>query len=622
MIRFPNPGLDAREAFKGTALDDWLPASHVYEALQMSARQHGEREALTFVSGGEPDAPWRHISYPALLDGVTRCANALAALGVGRGDVVAYLLPSLPETQFVLWGAETVGIAFPINPLLTAEHIAELASAARVKVLVALGPTPGADFWEKALQVRARVPSIQALVRVGGTAPTPSEGLDLGALMRQARAQPGFGPASADDTAALYHTGGTTGAPKIVRHTHRNQLAAAYGGAFAVGIEPQDALLNGLPMFHVAATMFGSLSLLLAGARIVLLSAAGFRNPSIVRNFWRIAQVSEATLVGGVPTALAGALQVPVGDADLSRLRANLCGAALTPRAVAQGVEAATGQPLREIYGMTECAGVICVDPISRPRVLGSAGLPIAFCDVQARSLQADGGVGGPCTAGELGVLVVRGPNVAPGYVNPAHNAGLFTADGWLVTGDTGVVDASGRVTVSGRTKDLIIRSGHNIDPALVEDCMRTHPAVADAAAVGMPDPTAGEVPAVFVVLKPGQVVDEEALRAHGMRTIAEPPAKPRRVFVVDTLPLTAVGKVYKPALRAEAARRHLVEVLAGEGLGVAVFGEPPRGITVQLCAEAGAAPDAAQRRRVADKLAPYTVAVTWRQSIGDEALH
>jgi fatty-acyl-CoA synthase len=610
MTRFPRP--NAAEPFAGTTLADWLPADNVHAALRDSAAVHAERSAISFVASGEPGAPVRRLDYAALLVGVTRAANLFRSLGVGRQDVVAYLLPSLVETHFVLWGAETAGIAFPINPLLQAEEIAALARAAGVKVLVAFGPAAGTDIWAKALQVQAMAPCIQTLVKVGGGDAGQAACIDFSAAHASSLADLNFGDLPGrHDTAAYFHTGGTTGTPKLVIHTHGNQLAAAYGGAFAVGATHTDTIVNGLPMFHVAATIFCGLSMLLVGAEILILSPSGFRNPGIVENFWSIVERHRATIVGGVPTALAAVVRVDAANHDLPHVRVNISGAASLPLAIAHQVERATGKPIREVYGMTEAGGVICVDPVSRDRVLGSAGCPIPFCEVQAREVMADGSTGAVRAAGLAGMLVVRGPNVSPGYKTTSPRSSLFTGDGWLITGDIGRVDSTDRVFITGRAKDLIIRSGHNIDPLVIEDCLLLHPAVADAAAVGMPDDYAGEVPVVYVAIRPGAVADEAMLLSFLGERIAERPALPKRVFFLDRLPTTAVGKTYKPALRRDCAESHIRQVLAGEPIAsLEVIEDPGRGRLARIALVQPCEMD--PKDRIAAKLGNYLLTVEW----------
>jgi len=610
-IRWPAPeALPA--AFAGTTLQDWLPACSVFEALEMAAAAHGERTALAFLPHAAHQGPLPETRYTQLVEHVARAANLLRNLGVGPRDVVAYLLPALPETHYLLWGAETAGVALPINPLLSADDIAALLRAANAKVLVALGPTPGADIWAKAQAARALAPCVQTLMRLGGGG-APGADADFATAFAASAPRLGFAPPALDDPAAYYHTGGTTGAPKLAVHTHRNQLAAAYGGAAAIGAAPPDVMLNGLPLFHVAATIFGTLSMWLAGAQVLVLSPLGMRDAGIVAGFWRIAAERRATLLGGVPTAFAAALAQGTEGLDLSAVRASVCGAALTPQAVSAGVERLTGRPLREVYGMTECGGVICVDPVWAERVPGSAGLPVPFCEVQARRL---GALADACAPGEAGVLVVRGPQVTPGYLHAGDGAELFTPDGWLVTGDLGRVREDGRVFITGRAKDLIIRGGHNIDPAAIEDCLRAHPAVADAAAVGMPDAYAGEVPVAYVALRPGMDVSPQALHAFAAKHIAERPALPRWVRILDALPLTAVGKPFKPALRRMAALGHFQEVLCGTGIGgLDVADDPRRGRVLTVRLPPGEAEGEAVRRAVLDRLGAYAVAVDFDQN-------
>jgi fatty-acyl-CoA synthase len=602
----------------GMRFEDWMAAANVFDAIECTQKRCGAKTAITFL-GTDPQAPPRKLSYADLVDGIARTANALRSLGLRRGDVVAYMLPSLVETQFVLWGAATAASALPLNPLLKAEEIANLCRAAGAKALVALGPLPGTEIWDKANRVKKLVPALGALIQVGGE--KAADGLEVHLLADLLRSNPSRLAFSdrpgLDDVAAYFHTGGTTGAPKLVIHTHRNQLAAAYGGAWAAGAGTGDVIVNGLPMFHVASAIFCGLAMFVAGAEVVILSPAGFRNPRIVADFWRIVERTGTTIVGGVPTALSAVVKVDPEGADLSRVRINICGASLLPRSVAEQMEHLTGKPMREVYGMTESGGVICVDPVSRARVIGSAGFPIPFCQVEARALDVTSASGRACMPGEPGVLVVRGPNVTPGYKDAVQSASLFTEDGWLITGDVGYVDATGRVFITGRAKDLIIRGGHNIDPAVIEECLMRHPAVADAGAVGMPDAYAGEVPVAYVTLRQGVGVTEDELLAFAKATINEPPAFPRRLFVLDQLPMTAVGKVYKPALRQDCARRHYLEVLQGEPIAaLAVREEPGRGQVVRIelaAAEEGSSHET--RARIAGVLNGYRLTLDWATS-------
>ncbi|WP_172425048.1 AMP-binding protein [Vandammella animalimorsus] len=535
----------------------------IYDALQDVAQRMPERPALTFVRDGSAQEQARVVSYRELLAGITRAANLFVQCG-GVGVGVAYLLPSVVETHFVLWGAETAGYAVPLNPFLTEAQIEELVRGSGARILVTVGSL-APDVWQKSLHVQRRIPGLQLLcLGPAGPLDEAAEGAaiqDLGAaLAQQPSEQLQFSPvADARQPIAYFHTGGTTGLPKLVAHTHANQLSAARGGAELLDVRPQDCITNGMPLFHVGGSIACSLAFFLRGANVLMLSPLGFRNPAMVQNIWRMVERYQVTVLGAVPTALASVLAVPV-DARIDSLRCGLTGAALCPAAVSQRFAQVTGKPIYELLGMTETGGVTASDDARVPPTAGSVGRAIAGSQIRVRQRLADGRLGADCAPGEVGVLFVTGPNVSPGYRDPEQNAGVFE-EGGLNTGDLAYLDAQGRLFIAGRSKDLIIRSGHNIDPAMIEQAFTSHPAVEAAAAVGQPDRYAGELPVVFLVLREPQT-DLAALQAYAQQHIAERPAWPKALYVLDALPVTAVGKPYKPALRAEAAVRLLEPAL------------------------------------------------------------
>lgn len=558
--------LDDLERFEAEMpLEQRLPERSILDVFIASAERQGDATAITMLMTGAPDEQPRRVTYDQLLGLIRGAANLFSDLG-GPAPGVAYMLPSLVETHATLWGAETAGYAVPINFLLQPDSIAELLKASGAKILVALGPHPQLDIWQKALELRDRVPGL-ILVRVSPPG-TPAENgvVDFGtALMAQPNDNLTFGePRGGDDVAAYFHTGGTTGVPKLVAHTHRGQLVAALGGASMCGYTVDDVLTATLPLFHVAGTIVAGLSAFMAGVELVIMSPGGMRNPAIVEGFWRLVAQYKATVVGGVPTAVGAVLQVPVGDHDISALRAGLTGAALLPPAVGKRFKEVTGHTLYEILGMTEASGLISIDPLCGPGGVGSVGWPLPYTQVDVLRLNADGRLGEVCAAREIGVIAISGDHVSPGYRNPDHNDGVFS-DGVLNSGDLGYKDEQGRVYIAGRSKDLIIRSGHNIDPAMIENAMSTHPAVALAAAVGQPDAYAGELPVCFVQLHPGVEVSSEDLQAHAQSSIDERPAWPKEIHVIETIPLTTVGKIYKPSLRCDAAKLRVADLVHNE---------------------------------------------------------
>ena len=546
-----------------------LPERGVLDVFIGTAARLPDRIALTMLMSGAPDETPRRVSYRELLALVRRAANLFATLG-GPRPGVAYMLPSLVETHATLWGAETAGYAVPINFLLQPEHIAALLQASGARILVALGPHPVLDIWQKALLLRQQVPGLQLLrVAPPGTPAEPGVTDFHTALMAQPDDHLVFGePGRDDDVAAYFHTGGTTGTPRLVAHTHRGQLVAALGGAVLGDMRASDTITATLPLFHVGGTIYSSLSAFMAGMGLLIMSPGGLRNPAMVKGFWRLAALHRATRIGAVPTSIGAVLDVPLDGADISAVRAGFTGAASLPTALGQRFREATGCRLHEVYGMTEASGLIAIHLLADEGGEGSVGWALPYTQVVVCKLEANGRLGPPCAPHEIGVISVRGPHVSPGYRNPAHNVGVFDG-GVLNSGDLGYTDEQGRLYIAGRAKDLIIRSGHNIDPLMIENAMATHPAVALAAAVGMPDAYAGELPVCFVALRPGASATEDELQDHARQTIGERPAWPKQIYIVPAIPLTSVGKIYKPQLRCDAAAALVTRVVRDQ-LGLA----------------------------------------------------
>jgi len=557
------------QALEARPYADAMPDRSPYQLIAAAARRFPDRDAFLYLPSGEPDTVAQRTTYAELLDHVHRAANLFRSLGVGPHDAVALLVPNIPLAHAALWGAQLAGRACPINYLLQPEHIAALLRASGAKAVVMLGPSPELDVWSTARRVLLEVPLPLLVIDAGGGVP---QGEDFAAALARQSAQLQFEPVlHPDHIAACFHTGGTTGAPKLALHTQGNEAHTGWFAHAFYGFDEHTVEVNGFPLFHVAGAFVYGLALLAVGATQLLPTLTGMRNATFVRHYWTHCERHGVTALACVPTILATLANTPV-DADISRVRVAYTGGSPLPTELAAQFEARTGIPVRNILGMTECAGLVSIEPLAAPRVPGSAGLRLPYTEVQVVPWR-DGQVqlGERCGPGETGVVVLRGPHVSPGYSDPARNGGMFE-DGWLVSGDLGHLDAQGYLHITGRAKDVIIRGSHNIDPGLVEEAFLGHPAVAMCAVVGEPDAYAGEVPAAFVTLRPGAQVDPAALLAEVAPRVYERPAVPKRVTVLPALPLTAVGKVYKPALRLMAIETRLREALAA--LPVQVRGE------------------------------------------------
>lgn len=579
-----------------------LPGS-TYEMLQRGASIDPRAPALSFFLRASDHRRPQRWTYRELMQDVNRTANFFTRIGVRKDSVIAYVLPNLPETHFVVWGGEAAGIVCAINPLLEPAAIGDLLNAAGARVLVTLAPFPATDLWQKVHGILGRVRSLKHLVLVNladrvrgpsglaariiqrrevrklhgsgglrGAVPSQIGLHDFGAAIRK---EPGNQLTSgrrfeASDFSSYFCTGGTTGLPKIAMRCHGNEVANAWsaGQFLGDGIGPGKTVFCGLPLFHVNAVLATGLLPFSRGAHVVLGTPQGYRGDGVVKRFWEIVEHHRINFFSGVPTLYSALLDVPVGSRDLSSLEYGLCGAAPMPVEVFRTFQERTGIKILEGYGLTEGTCVSSVNPPLGDRRLGSIGLRVPGQGMKAVVLDDAGKYVRDCAIEEPGVLVITGPNVFAGYALPEQNKGLWidAGDGkrWLNTGDLGRQDSDGYFWLTGRKKDLIIRGGHNIDPATIEEPLHRHPAVQIAAAVGRPDAHAGELPVAYVQLKPGSTATEEEIAAFVREQIAERAALPKHIRVIDAMPLTAVGKIFKPDLKrretVDAIRAALVE--------------------------------------------------------------
>ena len=544
-----------------TPLHEAMPVHSTYELLRNSAHAFADKVALSFLTSANPDDAPLEWTYAELLAGVHQTANLLHRLGVQPGDAIAVLLPGCLDYHLALWGGEAAGIVQPLNPLLNDDKLVSLMNASQAKVLIAWGSDDESGIWSKALRIRHLVPTLRTVLRVAphdeATVPDrhtwPQGVLDFDLLRRQ---EPSDRLVSGrdilpTDLAAYFHTGGTTGAPKLARHSHGAQVFTAWACVQMQGTLPSDVIINGYPLFHVAGVLPGALTALAAGSQVVIPTTSLFRNREVLANYWRLVQRYRATVVSAVPTVLAALTEVPLNGADISSLKFGRTGAAPLSPEVSKRFEALFGLKIHESLGMTEMAGISTITPPGVAAPTGCVGFPLPHVQLRVVALDAQGlATDQDMPAGQQGMVIFKSPNLFSGFVDPADNANAFTADGWLATGDLGYLDEHGRLNLSGRSKDLIIRSGHNIDPKVIEDALAAHPAVLHCAAVGAPDPYAGELPVVFATLKPGATATEAELLAFVRERVDEPPARPKSVTLLPVMPMTQVGKIFKPELR------------------------------------------------------------------------
>ena len=539
------------ETLERSPYDALVPARNLYHLFEATAGLHPDRPALTVLTPDVSGKSEVSLTHRELLGAISRAANLFRSNSVTPDSgTVAVLCPILPQIPAALLGAQVAGVASSINYLLSEDAIADLLMAQGASVLVVPSEKNDSAVWKKANNVIGRVTSLRKIWVVG-----ESEGVNdgFGSFDSAIASQPdrlGFDPGKdRSSVCALFHTGGTTGRPKLVRLTHGNQIHAAWSFAQVHGLDETDVAINGFPLFHVGGTITAGLSILAAGGHMIIPSPYSLRSKEVIQDYWRIVERFRATIVSGVPTSIAALAEVPIGGCNISSVRMALTGGAVLPKAIGDRFQTRTGIRLFETYGMTETAAAIAFNPGRGEPLRGSVGFRAPFARTRIVAVNS-GDAQQECPPLASGLVLVQGPQVFPGYLDPRHNQGVLTSDHWLITGDIGYLTEDQRLVLTGREKDLIVRSGHNIDPAAIEDVANAFPGVQMSSAVGMPDAYAGEVPILFVVLSPEHAIDLQQLQEHVERNINEPPAKPKRVVVLDSLPVTAVGKIFKPALR------------------------------------------------------------------------
>ncbi|MFV0359459.1 acyl-CoA synthetase [Tropicimonas sp.] len=576
----------------------------MYQFLSAARARHGDRPAVSFQLFSGPRDPAETLSWAELHGKVTQAANLFRALGVGEQDVVAFLMPNSTETILTLLGGAVAGIVNPINPLLEADQIAAILRETNARVLVTLKSFPKSDIAQKAAKAVDFAPNVKHVLEVDlrrymtgvrkMVVPFLRPRLDVHhtATIRDFAAELAgqradtldFADSTHDRIAAYFHTGGTTGMPKVAQHLYSGMIYNGWLGNRMLFTD-SDVVLCPLPLFHVFAVHPILMSMIASGGHVVFPTPAGYRGEGVFDNLWKLIERWRVTFMIGVPTAFSALMQRPV-DADVSTLQNAFSGSAPLPVELYNRFEKATGVKIVEGYGLTEATCLVSINPIAGEKKIGSVGIPFPHTDVKILLHTPEGPR--ECATDEVGEICIDSPGVFAGstYTETDKNHDLFHHDIYRRTGDLGRLDADGYLWITGRAKDLIIRGGHNIDPAIIEEALSGHPAVAFAGAIGQPDAFAGELPAAYVELVEGATTTGAELLEYIRPRITERAAVPKYIEIVPELPKTAVGKVFKPQLRKMAIRRVYDQTLKEAGIAagvVDVVEDSRRGLVARL---------------------------------------
>ena len=616
------------DAIERVPLEERLRVLDFYERLRLALEARGAAEtAISFVPDGDVQGVVDETSFGALRRKTALTAALLRSRGIGRGDVVAIVMPTMPAVYWAMMGAMAEAIPFPLNWMLEPGPMLELLRKADAKAVIALAPTPGFRIWETLQAIRAGLRAdltVWSVAAPGGDRlPDSDFDRDLEQLSTTGAAAATRPPANAEEVAAYVHSGGTTGLPKIVKLSHGNISYRHWTLQLAMQLALGEVILQDTPIFHVGGIAGRCLPMLACGASLVIPSMMGARDKRYVANYWKFVERFRVTRLSGVPTTLSTLARMPPQGEDLSSLRPNfITGSTALPIAVRREFERVSGVRILNSYGLTENTASVAIELRDGPSRQGSSGVPVPYTQVRAAQFVAAETDWRACAPGEIGMLQVKGPGVSLGYVGNLPSA--RTADGWLITGDLGRIDAEGVLFVTGRAKDIIIRGGHNIDPGGIEDALLRSPAVLHAAAVGKPDSYAGELPVAYVQLAPGSHVTAAELIELVSEHITERAAIPKEIYIVDRIPLTDAGKPSKVALRHDAAERvfrtalaqALAGVLGADAWDLKVHAHPVHGTMVTISSTRTPGVDtAAAEALIGELMSRYAFAheIAWR---------
>lgn len=509
--------------------------------LSAIAKEQPDKAAYLFNS--------QEVSYQELDAQVTKFASSLKELGFGRGDHIALIVGNSPYFVIGMYGALRLGAkVIPVNPVYTPDELQYILQDGDVKAIITMDL-----LLDKFKGIIKNLPAIQSIIvcDTGSEnewdAGLPSEILKSFTYMINSGNAEMEKPALEDgEIAVILYTSGTTGKPKGAMLTHKNLFSNAKDVADYLQMDSGDKVIAALPMFHVFCLTVALNAPLMNGGTVLIVPSF---SPEAV---FTIAREQEATVFAGVPTMYNYLLQTPDGKAeDFESIRLCISGGASMPVALLKNFEEKFNVRISEGYGLSEASPVTCFNPLDRERKPGSIGTSIV--NVENKVVDE---AGEELPAGEVGELVVRGPNVMAGYYNLPEETAIALRDGWLYTGDMARVDEEGYFYIVDRRKDMILVGGYNVYPREIEEVLYEHPDIAEVAVVGSPDPNTGEKVIAFTVSKSDRL-DEVGLRAFCRERLARYKI-PSRFEFLEELPKNTTGKILKNPLREKVAASRL----------------------------------------------------------------
>ena len=569
---------DKEKIQKEMPFDKRIADSTMHAFLSRTVNKFPNRPALSFqIKSGTKDYAETY-TWSQLLRAVTQAANAFRSLGINSSDSVAYVLPNCNEAVISFIGGVCAGIVCPISPLLGSDQMAGILREIDAKVVVTLAPFPKTDVAQKVDEAVKLAPNVKTvlevdlrkyltpplswiipLIRPKFARSHDAEVMSFAdVLNEQSGEKLSFDDDSKDRIGAFFHTGGTTGMPKVAQHSISGMFYQGWGTTRAMSSwSEKECVICPLPMFHVLAVYPMLMTCIASGSHIVFPTPQGYRGDGVFDNFWKLVERWNATFMVMVPTAATALMQRSI-NANVSSLKYAICGSSPLPAELFNRFESATGLKIIEGYGMTEAVCLISVNPPEGERKIGSVGIPFPYTDLSIMHFSDKGKTLKTCKKNEVGEICIKSPGVQKDkvYTQDNKNMDVYASNKYMRTGDLGYLDNDGYLWITGRAKDIIIRGGHNIDPNVIEDALAGHNQVAMVGAIGQPDLRLGEVPCAYVELVDGATAEPPELMEHVKKVLDSKVTIPEHIEILDELPKTAVGKIFKPDLRKKAIER------------------------------------------------------------------
>jgi fatty-acyl-CoA synthase len=545
-----------------------LPSS-IYEVIQYTASSYGTKTALRYLPNGLTNDIPVDISHSELLSKSTQTANLLHDLGVGKDDVVAIITPDIIETMYSLIGAETAGIAFPVQPYIEPEQMVDRINSCKAKVLIVFGFHPGFDTWRKFQLIKPQLTTVEHFIVINTEPTSEATAVDFKWLdfHTEIAKQPGdklksnrvFSP---DDIALYASTSGTTGTPKTVKRTHGNQVFFIWSQISSLGIAENECTIHGFPLCDRDLIFLAHLSAFAKGGTTIVLGPRGFADANVINHYWNIVNKYQATSLLGSPIIIQQLLDsASIEGREFKSVSSMIySGQRLSP-ALYKKFKEKTNIPLLQTYALAE-GTFLGTHYLNNTDEVDCIGVRSAYVELKVVNVDSDDKYVSDCTDGEAGMLFMRGPNVSQ-YLNTQLNEQKWTKDGWFNTGDLVKKDSSGKFRFIGRSLNQVRINGIFVNPELIENELNKNPNIAESIVVNMPHNEFNEVPVIYLAMQN----KNEAQQAENFtrQYIAENYFSPSEVIIQSDLKRAASGKIDRIQVACDAVAMGIKDQLENE---------------------------------------------------------